>query len=36
VAIGPLQLGELAKGAYRPLTVDEKLKLDRAMRRTAS
>jgi len=31
VAIGPLQLGELAKGAYRPLTAEEKLALDRAM-----
>jgi 23S rRNA pseudouridine2605 synthase len=32
VAIGPLQLGKLAKGAYRPLTTTEKLALDRAMR----
>ena len=32
VAIGPLELGELAKGAFRPLTVSEKLMLDRAMR----
>jgi 23S rRNA pseudouridine2605 synthase len=32
VAIGPLALGELAKGAARPLTGDEKLTLDRAMR----
>src|SRR5580704_7671362 len=32
VAIGPLQLGDLAKGEYRPLTVDEKKMLDRAMR----
>jgi 23S rRNA pseudouridine2605 synthase len=31
VAIGPLQLGELAKGSYRPLTADEKKMLDRAM-----
>jgi 23S rRNA pseudouridine2605 synthase len=31
VAIGPLQLGELAKGEYRPLTAEEKLALDRAM-----
>jgi 23S rRNA pseudouridine2605 synthase len=35
VAIGPLLLGELAKGAYRALTADEKLKLDRATRRGA-
>ena len=32
VAIGPLQLGDLAKGAVRPLTVDEKRMLDRAIR----
>jgi 23S rRNA pseudouridine2605 synthase len=31
VAIGPLQLGELAKGEYRPLTAEEKLTLDRAI-----
>lgn len=31
VAIGPLQLGDLAKGAYRSLTADEKLALDRAV-----
>jgi len=31
VAIGPLQLGKLAKGGYRPLTADEKKMLDRAM-----
>jgi 23S rRNA pseudouridine2605 synthase len=31
VAIGPLQLGKLAKGSYRPLTIEEKLSLDRAM-----
>jgi len=31
VAIGPLQLGKLAKGEYRPLTADEKGILDRAM-----
>lgn len=30
VAIGPLQLGELAKGKYRELTLEEKLMLDRA------
>ena len=33
VAIGPLQLGTLAKGTYRRLTSGEKLLLDRAMRR---
>lgn len=32
VAIGPLQLGKLAKGEHRPLTADEKRLLDRAMR----
>lgn len=31
VAIGPLQLGELAKGTYRRLGAEEKLALDRAM-----
>jgi len=31
VAIGPLQLGQLAKGDYRPLTSAEELMLDRAM-----
>jgi 23S rRNA pseudouridine2605 synthase len=31
VAIGPLQLGTLAKGEYRPLTPGEKKLLDRAM-----
>jgi 23S rRNA pseudouridine2605 synthase len=31
ISIGPLQLGTLAKGTYRRLTVDEKLLLDRAM-----
>jgi len=31
VAIGPLQLGKLAKGAYRPLTSEEKMAVDRAM-----
>jgi len=31
VAIGPLQLGKLAKGDYRPLTADEKKLLDRAV-----
>jgi len=33
VAIGPLQLGNLAKGKFRPLTKDEKQSLDREMRR---
>jgi len=32
VAIGPLQLGNLAKGTYRRLTQEEKLALDRAMK----
>lgn len=31
VAIGPLRLGTLPKGAYRPLTADEKLSLDRKL-----
>lgn len=31
VAIGPLQLGTLAKGSVRQLTVEEKLALDRTM-----
>jgi 23S rRNA pseudouridine2605 synthase len=31
VAIGPLQLGKLAKGSYRALTSQEKLAVDRAM-----
>jgi 23S rRNA pseudouridine2605 synthase len=30
VAIGPLQLGELAKGGVRPLTAEEKRSLDYA------
>jgi 23S rRNA pseudouridine2605 synthase len=34
VAIGPLQLGELAKGAFRALTKDEKHLLDRALANT--
>jgi len=33
VAIGPLPLGQLAKGAYRALSAEEKLALDRAMGR---
>ena len=32
VAIGPLMLGELAKGAFRALTKEEKHALDRALR----
>jgi 23S rRNA pseudouridine2605 synthase len=35
VAIGPLQLGELMKGAFRALAKEEKRMLDRAMRGTA-
>lgn len=31
VAIGPLELGQLPKGTYRPLTVEEKRTLDRAI-----
>jgi 23S rRNA pseudouridine2605 synthase len=33
VAVGPLVLGELAKGAARPLTSSEKQSLDQAMKR---
>jgi 16S rRNA U516 pseudouridylate synthase RsuA-like enzyme len=33
VAIGPLELGELKKGATRALTANEKHALDVAMRR---
>jgi 23S rRNA pseudouridine2605 synthase len=36
VAIGPLLLGDLAKGVVRALTEEEKLRLDRAMRRSQS
>ena len=36
VAIGPLQLGSLAKGDYRELTSEEKHMLDRAMMRKNS
>jgi 23S rRNA pseudouridine2605 synthase len=36
VAMGPLQLGNLAKGAYRPLTAEEKLAVDRAMRKSST
>jgi 23S rRNA pseudouridine2605 synthase len=32
VAIGPLTLGNLAKGAYRPLTIEEKSGIDSAMK----
>jgi 23S rRNA pseudouridine2605 synthase len=32
IAVGPLQLGDLAKGKCRALTADEKRMLDRAMR----
>ena len=35
VAIGPLTLGDLAKGACRPLTAEEKSAIDAAMRRSA-
>jgi 23S rRNA pseudouridine2605 synthase len=35
VAIGPLALGDLPKGATRALTPEEKLSLDRAMQRNA-
>jgi 23S rRNA pseudouridine2605 synthase len=35
VSIGPLQLGRLAKGAWRPLATEEKLALDRAMAESA-
>jgi 23S rRNA pseudouridine2605 synthase len=31
VAVGPLQLGKLAKGDWRRLTTEEKLAIDRAM-----
>lgn len=31
VSIGPLELGELAKGSFRPLTEEEKRLLDRAL-----
>jgi 23S rRNA pseudouridine2605 synthase len=35
VSIGPLQLGDLAKGAHRALTLEEKQMLDRAMRQAS-
>jgi 23S rRNA pseudouridine2605 synthase len=34
VAIGPLQLGKLAKRGYRPLTPGEKLAVDRAVEKS--
>jgi 23S rRNA pseudouridine2605 synthase len=36
VAMGPLQLGDLAKGKYRVLTLDEKRVLDRLLREKSS
>ena len=36
VSIGPLQLGTLAKGTYRSLSVEEKSALDRAMQKRSS
>jgi 23S rRNA pseudouridine2605 synthase len=36
VAIGPLRLGDLAKGEYRALIVREKKMLDRAMQNRTS
>jgi len=36
VAIGPLQLGDLAKGEYRALTLAEKRMLDCALREKTS
>jgi 23S rRNA pseudouridine2605 synthase len=36
VAIGPVALGDLPKGASRPLTDTEKLALDRAMRQASA
>jgi len=35
VAIGPLELGNLAKGAWRPVSEAEKLALDAAMQRSS-
>jgi 23S rRNA pseudouridine2605 synthase len=35
VAIGPLVVGDLAKGASRPLSAEEKTSIDRAMRNLA-
>lgn len=34
VAIGPLELGQLPKGAFRALTVEEKQSLDQAMKKS--
>jgi len=34
VAIGPLQLGNLAKGTFRHLTAEEKISLDQSMEKT--
>jgi 23S rRNA pseudouridine2605 synthase len=36
VAIGPLQLGKLAKGTYRPLTAEEKRAVDRAVGKSST
>jgi 23S rRNA pseudouridine2605 synthase len=36
VAIGPLQLVQLPKGSYRPLTNDEKSRLDDSMRKSTA
>lgn len=36
VAVGPLQLGDLAKGEHRPLTPQEKRMLDRTLREKSS
>ena len=36
VAIGPLQLGKLAKGTYRGLAVEEKLAIDLAMSKSGT
>jgi 23S rRNA pseudouridine2605 synthase len=36
VSIGPLQLGTLAKGRYRWLSAEEKLALDRAMKKRSN
>jgi len=36
VAIGPVLLGDLPKGASRPLTDTERLALDRAMRQASA
>ena len=34
VSIGPLELGDLKKGAVRPLTAEEKQAIDRALARS--